>query len=285
MFKLLRRFVAYFIDLMVVMLIAQSLAGIPAINKQLDDYNKYYDDYMTLFESYGEFKVDLTNDFKDKKLSKKEYEALIKEHEDYKDVLENAYVDNKITKKEYDKINKQIDKEYKNEYEEIYFNIEKNSVVYFSLYIIVVFLYFVFFNKYTNGQTLGKKLTRLKIVNIRDKEKMVPVWSYIVRAIILYQPINFMVKLIGAQVMGIDTYYMVTNVLYNIQSYLEILVIGMIIVRLDGRGLHDMLAGTRVILIDKNGDEVEDKFNSMISKKIEDKINRNKKIIDEEPSE
>ena len=44
MFKLLRRFVAYFIDLMVVMLIAQSLSGIPAINKQLDDYNKY--DYI-----------------------------------------------------------------------------------------------------------------------------------------------------------------------------------------------------------------------------------------------
>lgn len=282
MFKLLKRFIAYFIDLMVVMLIAQSLSGIPFINHQLDDYNKYYDEYIELFESYGKFRVDLTNDYKDNELSKKEYDSLIKKHEEYKEVLENAYEDNKLTKKEYNKINKKIDKEYKSDYEKIYFNIEKNSVIYFSLYIIVVFLYFVFFNKYTGGQTLGKKLTRLKIINNKDINKEVSVLSYVIRAVILYQPINFLIKLIGGQLMGIDTYYMVTEVLYNIQSYLEILIIGMIIFRLDGRGLHDILSGTRVILIDKNGNEVENKLNSMITKRLK---NNNKKIIDEEPSD
>ena len=53
MFKLLRRVLAYVIDMMVIILITQSLTSVPMINKQLDAYNKYYDEYMDLFEDYG----------------------------------------------------------------------------------------------------------------------------------------------------------------------------------------------------------------------------------------
>ena len=56
--------------------------------------------------------------------------------------------------------------------------------------------YFIAFNKYTNGQTLGKKVMRLKIVNSKDIDAKVPIWSYLVRAIILYQPIYYLVKLL-----------------------------------------------------------------------------------------
>ena len=36
---------------------------------------------------------------------------------------------------------------------------------------------------------------RLKIVNNSDNSKDVPIWSYIVRMLILYQPINYLIKI------------------------------------------------------------------------------------------
>lgn len=286
MAKLFKRFLAYMIDMMVIILITQSLSGIPMINKQLDTYNEYYDKYLGLFESYGTFKTDLVNDFKDKELSEKEYQSLIKEHEDYQDILTEYYEDEKLTDKEYDKIIKRIDKEYQKEYEKIYFKIEKNSIAYFIVYLITTLVYFIGFNKLTGGQTLGKKLTRLKIVSSKEGQD-VHVWSYLVRTIILYQPIYYLVRLIGNGTLDMNDYYAVTSIFSNIQYYLEIIIFITIMLRIDGRGIHDLLARTKVILIDKNGNEVKDKLEVMAIERKEKVKNKgkNKKVIDEEPSE
>lgn len=284
--KLFRRFIAYTIDMMVIILIAQSLSGIPQINKQLNNYNKYYNGYMELYELYASFKVDLTNDFKDKNLTEKEYNSLIENHEKYVDTLNEYYMDGKLTEKNYDKLNKKIDKEYNREYKKVYYKIEQNSVLYFVIYLVIVFTYFVGFNKYTNGQTLGKKLTKLRIINSKDENENVPVWSYVVRALILYQPIYYIIKLVGVSLMDMNMYYTITSFFYDIQYYLEMLIVIMVMVRIDGRGPHDLLARTRVVLYDRSGKEVQDKVDVMISKKMETiKKTKNKKIIDEEPSE
>lgn len=284
--KLFRRFIAYTIDMMVIILIAQSLSGIPQINKQLNNYNKYYNGYMELYELYASFKVDLTNDFKDKNLTEKEYNSLIENHEKYVDTLNEYYMDGKLTEKNYDKLNNKIDKEYNREYKKVYYKIEQNSVLYFVIYLVVVFTYFVGFNKYTNGQTLGKKLTKLRIINSKDENENVPVWSYVVRALILYQPIYYIIKLVGVSLMDMNMYYTITSFFYDIQYYLEMLIVIMVMVRIDGRGPHDLLARTRVVLYDRSGKEVQDKVDVMISKKMETiKKTKNKKIIDEEPSE
>ena len=50
--KLFKRFIAYFIDMLVVTLIVQSLSGIPQINRQLDDYNKYQNDYLENYRCF-----------------------------------------------------------------------------------------------------------------------------------------------------------------------------------------------------------------------------------------
>lgn len=152
--------------------------------------------------------------------------------------------------------------------------------MYFVIYLVAVILYFVGFNKYTSGQTLGKKLMRLKIVNNNNPDKVVPVWSYIVRLIILYQPILYITKLIGVSFMDSSMYYTVTNYVYKFQSYLEMIVIAMVSIRLDGRGPQDILAKTRVALYDRNGNEIKDKLELLVNDKI-----KNKKVIDEEPTE
>ena len=279
--KLFKRLVAYLIDMMVILLLAQSISGIPQINGQLDKYNKYYDKYMDLYGDYVSFYGDLNKYYEDESLSEEEYNSLIEAHEGYANVLNEYYIDGEISSSNYEELTKRIYDDYNKEYENVYFKIEKNSIVYFVVYLVAVLLYFVGFNKYTNGQTLGKKLMRLKIVNSKDQDKNVSVLSYIIRAIILYQPIYYIVKLIGVSFLSIDTYYSVTRLVYDIHSYLEMLVIIMVMMRLDGRGPHDFLAGTRVMLYDKNGNEIKDKQDK-ISKKIDELKNAGKEVVDAE---
>lgn len=265
--KIWKRFLAYTIDMMVVMLIAQSLSGIPFLNKQLDDYKKYYQEYTELVENYQKFKLSFTEAFEDKKLTEKEYQSLIKEYPDYEKKLKEFYEDKKLTEKEYQSLGKEIDSSYQKNYEKVYYQIEKNSITYFIVYLITVFAYFVGFNKITNGQTLGKKLMRLKITNNNQDSSEVSNGNYIIRAIILYQPIYYLVKLIGINTLSMNQYYNITSILYDIQYYLELIIIAMAMIRQDGRGLHDFLAKTRVVLLDKDGKEIEESTIPLSKKK------------------
>ena len=268
--KLFKRFIAYSIDMLVILIITQSISGIPTINKQLNDYNKYSNKYLTNYKEYSNLKVNLNKYFEDKKITDEEYNSLIKEENNYTNIFKDNYKE-ELSNEDYDKINKKIDKLYNNTYKENYYKMEKNSIMYNIIYLVVVILYFVGFNKYTNGQTLGKKLMRLKIVNNNDSNKDVPVWSYIVRLIILYQPILYITKLIGVSLMDISMYYTVTNYVYTFQSYLEMIVIATMSIRLDGRGLQDMLAKTRVVLYDRNGNEIKDKLEVLVNDKLKNK--------------
>lgn len=273
--------------MMVVMLIAQSLSGIPFLNKQLDNYNKYLSEYNSLLNSYSGFKLELADKFEDNELSVKEYESLIEDYSEYQEVLDKYYGDEKLSKSEYKKINTKIDEEYQDSYKEVYYKLEKNSLVYYGIYLITVFAYFVGFNKLTNGQTLGKKLTRLKIINNADIEKEVPIWSYVVRALILYEPICYLVKLGTINFLSMSDYHTVTAIVGDLQYYLEMLLIVMVMIRIDGRGPQDLLAKTRVIVVDRDGDEVVSEYEKLVSQKLAvNKKKGKKKIIEEEePSE
>lgn len=273
--KIWKRLVAYAIDMMVVLVIAQSISGIPAINKQLSKYNKYYGEYMELVSNYTNFKVQLNQVFKDQELTEKEYGKLVKDYSVYQDVLEEYYQDEKLTEKEYDSIIKKIDEDYQEQYQTLYYRTEQNSTFYMGVYLATIILYFVVFNKITNGQTLGKRIVRLKIVNSKDVSCEVPVWSYLVRACFLYQPINYLIKLVGIYTLSQSNYYTITSVLYDVQYYLELIIMAMVLIRADGRGLHDLVARTRVALYDKNGNEIEDTSLMLGNKKLTTK----KKVI------
>ena len=242
MFKLLRRFIAYFIDMLVVIIIVQTISSIPFVNKNLDKYNDNYNDYIKYVEDYG--RVDLEKYYEDESISNEEIDELISDNPNYEEII-NKYA--KINKKTYKKINKQIDEKYQNDYKKIYYKLDKYSQLYNISYIIIGLLYFVIFNLITDGVTLGKKITRLKIVNNKDNNSKVTVISYLIRFVLLYQPIYYLVRIIAINFLNPVNYYDVTNIVYTFHSYLEFVILIFIMIRLDGRGLHDILANTKVI--------------------------------------
>lgn len=257
MFRLLKRFCAYFIDMMVVLIIVQTITSIPFLNKDLDKYNNIYNDYLESTSEYTSFRLDIIDKYEDKKLDEDEYEKLVKDNETYKVLVDKYYKDDKLTSKNYDKLLKELDKDYNVDYKKIYYKLDKYSICYNVSYLVVSLLYFVGFNVFTKGATLGKKLFRLRIVNNKNNNENVSVFSYLLRAVMLYQPIYYLARLICISFLSSSNYYDVVSVIYSIHSYLEFAILTFMIVRLDGRGLHDLLCGTRVAVFDRQGNEIE----------------------------
>ena len=146
-----KRVIAYVIDLIIVTLISTILTTNTYLNKDYGRYIETYDKYEKYYESY-EKEIEKLEELNDKeKISDKEY------------------------KKELEKINKKnIDYNYE---------IIKLSIMPTIISILVILLYFVVIQFYMGGKTLGKKIMKLRVVS--NKEKKLNILNFLLRSLVL----------------------------------------------------------------------------------------------------
>lgn len=128
--KLFKRFIAYTIDMMVILIVVESLSGIPQINKQLNNYNKYSKEYYQTIDDYRYFKDYLHSDL-DKELTDDEYNEWLEDCPDYKEIIDKRYEKGTITEKEYKKLDKEADNIYNELATNKAYKVEKNNILYF----------------------------------------------------------------------------------------------------------------------------------------------------------
>ena len=278
---ILNRVFAYAVDLLILLLVSSILTNISFLNPQLKNYNKYYGQLSDYAKEYNSFISDLEKYYKDGELSEKNYTKLIENHKKYEENLSKYYEDSKLSKKEYKKLEGEVEKEYQKKYEDLAYKIAKNSSISSAIYIIVTILYFGIFNLVTDGQTLGKKIFKLKIVSSDDGKPNIV--SYLIRSVLLYNTIYYLVSLIGIYTLNKENYYLVTNIVYQIQYYIQIIIICMVMLRTDGRGLHDILAKTKVISINDIKDGLSEENKTTEPKKA--KSRKKKTVIEAEVEE
>lgn len=280
---ILNRVFAYAVDLLILLLVSSILTNISFLNPQLKNYNKYYGQLSDYAKEYNSFISDLEKYYKDGELSEENYTKLIENHKKYEESLSKYYEDSKLSKKEYKKLESETELDYQKKYEDLAYKIAKNSSISSAIYIIVTILYFGIFNLITDGQTLGKKLFKLKIVSSVSDDSKPNIVSYLIRSVLLYNTIYYLVSLIGIYTLNKENYYLVTNIVYQIQYYIQIIIICMVMLRADGRGLHDILAKTKVISINDNKDEISEAKKTTEPKKA--KSRKKKTVIEAEVEE
>lgn len=116
-----------------------------------------------------------------------------------------------------------------------------------SVETIIGVLYFVFLPFKMNGQTLGKRLMKIKAI---DEFGSNPSFKqHFIRSI---QNWGTYISVITLFVIYIDvtTYTVVTAVLGSIVGLVTFFAYVMIVVKDDGKGLHDLWADTRVVRVD-----------------------------------
>ena len=135
-------------------------------------------------------------------------------------------------------------KEFSEQINDLSYELNSTGYVYTIVNIIIIFLYFGVFVYFTKGQTLGKRIMGIKIVS--NKGKDLKIYNYFIRAFILNGVILNLCTLI-AICFKESTYLKIYSAASNFDLILMIILFLMILFWKDGRGLHDILAGTKVI--------------------------------------
>lgn len=136
--------------------------------------------------------------------------------------------------------------EYMNRLMDVVYDIDYCSVISMIVEVIVIILYFVVFQCYNKGQTIGKKLMHIRIVSNDNSELNVNHYlmrSVIINSLFLDVLIIGMVLFMNRQIYGYFSY-----VLQGIQVVIIIVSAFMVMYRRDGRGIQDYLGNTKVIM-------------------------------------
>lgn len=105
--------------------------------------------------------------------------------------------------------------------------------------------YFVVFATLNKGQTLGKKLLKIKVVN-KDGEKP-SIWNMLVRSLFIYNIISALFSIIFVNILSVNTFIYIYTIVGYVEFFVIIVSFFMVTYKKDGKGLHDMIAGTSVI--------------------------------------
>ncbi len=132
-----------------------------------------------------------------------------------------------------------------NEYQDLMYKYQKENYLSTVVSVGLNFIYFVVFAYFNKGQTIAKKLTNIKVVDNKTGERP-KFWQMLVRNMFIYSLLSNIIILIllftsknnfiycYMLVGGFDLMFVMITVMF-------------VLYRKDKRGLHDMMACTKVV--------------------------------------
>ncbi len=190
-----KRFSAYILDLMFVILIASMLMQVSFINPSFEEY------YATQTEIL--------------------------------DLINESY-----------NTGNDIDIE---QYRDLSYQLIKYGYIYNILNVLVYFGYFVIFQYYAKGQTLGKKIFKIKVIN--NNKKDVKFTQLLVRNLFITTILAQSLSLVLILFLSSEVFFAYDSFITSF-SFILLFITGlMVLFKKDGIGLHDKIAKTNVIQI------------------------------------
>ena len=128
---------------------------------------------------------------------------------------------------------------------DLMYTINRSSITTTIVTTVLTIFYFVVFTYFMNGQTVGKKLMKIKIVS-NDRKKLT-MNNYLIRGLLINSILMNVLGIVIILGLNKSTYLKVNDTLTYVYLFMMVLTLGMILFREDKRGLHDILANTKVI--------------------------------------
>lgn len=190
----------------------------------------------------------------------------------YKDKYKDAY-------EKYNEVVQKSTEDEKNDYKdeiiELNYEVYKYRTYSSMFSATALILYFGVLPLVMNGQTLGKKIMKLRVIS--NNEKKLNFWKYLIRIVILNNIWLSLINIGAVYVVSGVKFYYITYVISMLSSLIYMLNLIMVMFRKDNRGLHDMVAGTKVIEVSNDVvvESVEEVKKDGIKEKV-DKVSKKK---------
>ena len=135
---------------------------------------------------------------------------------------------------------------YLDEYSDLLYDTQKDGVIQLSVSVVLTIAYFVVFQYTNKGQTLGKKLFNLRVVD-KDTEKPTTIIKGLIRSLFTLSIVSGILSIIFIYVLNKNTYFTAYGIVALIELLFIFITVMFILYKKDGRGLHDIMANTTVI--------------------------------------
>lgn len=159
--------------------------------------------------------------------------------------------------------------EYKTKIVDLTYDLNKYRVVSASISSILFLGYFGVLQYILKGQTLGKKIMKIKVTSVSDKK--LNILNFLTRSVILNNILFSIILIVGVYVFNKNNYYNLSLIVYYIELLVMSLIVLMIVLRKDNRGLHELITNTKVVAVDENSDVVIIKNPKNIEKNVKKK--------------
>ena len=179
------------------------------------------------------------------------------------------------TSENYNKLNKEFEaltidyrnqevtiEEYLEKGTDINYQLNKEGVPQTIVSTVLSIIYFVVLTYFMNGETLGKKLMKIKITSNNDKKLTMN--NYLIRALVIDSVLMNIITIITILLFSKDIYLTSYNIISYVFSFVYIVSLAMILFSKNGRGLQDILANTKVI----SAETIEEKQEVLEEEKI-----------------
>ena len=254
--KFFKRLAAYVVDIFIINILATLVASISFINPQYADYTADYEMYLELYSQRIEVMDDIDSAYEDQAISAEELDNLKNDYTYFGTEFDVLNDKTEVTQEDIDGLKESIANSYNDQFYDINYSLEKNMMIYNVIYIVMIIIYFGLLPIFTNGQTIGKRLLRLKVVTKDGKDAGFV--RYTVRSLILYQSVFTIIQMILVGTLSVDNYYTAIDFVTIARDLVYYVILFMVMVRIDGRGLHDFIAGTKVVMLDREGNVLPD---------------------------
>ena len=134
--------------------------------------------------------------------------------------------------------------EYLNDYSEISYELDRQNSIYTVVNIVFVIGYFIVLPYFSKGQTIGKKIFKVKVVKQDGK---LTITSLIVRNLIINGLAYLLITLLLLYTLPAYIYFITTSILSIIQLILMIIITIGIIKNNSNLIIHDRLSHTKVV--------------------------------------
>lgn len=136
--------------------------------------------------------------------------------------------------------------EYLEEYKDVFYDYQKENVLQSGISVALTIAYYVIFQYMNKGQTIGKKLLNIRVVD-KDTEKPISILKGLLRSLLVLNILSGILGIIFIYLLGKSAYFNAYGAVAGIEAIFVIITIMFILYRKDHRGLHDMITNTVVI--------------------------------------
>ena len=154
--------------------------------------------------------------------------------------------------KEMEKLDKQFleevitPEEYLEEYKGALYNYQKETVLQSGISVALTIAYYVVFQYMNKGQSIGKKLLKLQVVD-KDTNKPISILKGLLRSFIILSILSGTLLIIFLYIFNSKNYIISYSTVLMLEAIFTLTSVMFVLYRKDRRGLHDMMSNTIVI--------------------------------------